>query len=243
MKTQPDARYRALPELSPYVRRDRYQVLKEDHKFYIEHLKKTIDVSRVYEAVDMGCGNGEMIYAFRNSFPHWKYTGFDFTPEFIDAAKSFKGLAGVRLETRNIFDVSEVYDLVFCSSVFPTFSEFEKPLDQLLSVCRAGGWLFIDGLFNRYDVEVRLQYCDNSNLKSRGIWRSDWNQHSRKILSEYLEGKVHSVAFTDTVMDLDMPPNPDIHINRFTFRDADGRNRITNGTNVLLNRTIMTIQK
>lgn len=183
-----------------------------------------------------------MIHSFRRFFPHWNYTGFDITPEFIETARNFEGLRGVRFEVRDLMQVDEKFDLVFCSSVFPTFPAFEAPLTKIISVARPGGWVFIDGLFNKYDVEVRLQYCDNSNEAAAGLWRTDWNTHSRKVLREFLAGKVESVDFTDMEMDLDMEPNPDIHINRFTFRDANGRNMITNGTNMILNRTLMTIK-
>ncbi len=238
-----DAKYRALPKLSPYANKSRYNLLKEDHKYYAEHLRKHLDTSKVYTVADVGCGNGELIYALMRFYPHWKYTGYDYTSEFIETAKAFEGLKDARLFTSDLYSVKETFDIVLCSSVLQTFADIEKPLTQLISNCNPGGWLFVDGLFNKYDVEVRLQYCDNSNPHSEGLWRTDWNQHSRKTVGRFLKEKVTSFQFDDVLMDLDMAPNPQIHINRFTFRDSKSRNIITNGTNVMLNRTLLTIHR
>jgi ubiquinone/menaquinone biosynthesis C-methylase UbiE len=238
-----DAHYRPLPKLSPYTKGDRYSLLKEDHKYYIQQLQAKFDNQNSLSLMDVGCGNGEMINQFKLAFPTWDYSGTDFCPEFIEAAKNYTGLKGVDLKCCDFLETEGLYDIVFCSSVIQIFTDIQPYLQKLLSLCKPGGVVFVDGLFNKFDIDVRLQYCDSSNPEAAGKWRVDWNQHSQKSIERLFASQVKSLEFIDVPMDLDMPLNENMPINRYTFRDNDGKNRITNGTNVLLNRSLLIAKK
>ncbi len=238
------ASYQALPALSPYVGTDRYDHPKEDHKFIAEQMRRFVDADRALRVGDLGCGNGELIYFLKSQFPHWSYSGFDYTKSFVDAARSFEGLAGVRFVSQDLFDINETFNIVLCTGVANVFPDVGELLDKLLSVCDAGGRVFVDGLFNRHAVDVRVTFRDNSMPESQGLWRTAFNQHSRETISGMLRGRVASFEFVDMVMDKDLPfdaAKP--AVNSFTFRAADGRNVITNGLNLIVNRTLLVIEK
>ena len=237
------AQYQAMPVLSPYARTDRYDAPKEDHKFIAGELRRLVDVRAPLRVGDLGCGNGELIYYLRTMFPHWDFSGFDCTREFIDTARGFEGLAGVRFAERDLFEVQDSFELVLCTGVANIFEEIDGLLNKLLAVCAPRGVILVDGLFNQYPVDVRVRFCDNSLPASQGVWRTAFNQHSRRTVSELLEGRVESFEFADMVMDKDLPfdsENP--AVNSFTFRDSAGRNIITNGLNLILNRTLLVIK-
>ena len=243
MSKSQNARYHPLPSLSPYIKQDRYAVPKEDHKFFERLLREKIDINAPLSVVDVGCGNGELLYLLKQRFPHWSLTGYDFTPEFIETGRNFPGLSGVELIVADMFDIDRTFDLVLCDSVIQIFPEIQKPLEKLLNICHGGGHIFVTGRFNKFDIEVRLQYCDNTNETAKGIWRTDWNQHSRQSIIRLFGSRVQSIEFHDIIMDKDLPYNPDMPINSFTFRDINGRNIITNGVNMILNKTILIIKK
>lgn len=235
--------YKPLPELSPYTSTDRYHRVKETHKFYIKKLHEYARTSERLKVLDAGCGNGELLHVIKNEFPHWSLKGMDPTPEFIECARSFDGLAGVEFAEGAIKDITGLYDIVLCTGVLQIFSDISDPLFKLLEVTKPGGYVFCDGLFNKWDIEVRIQYCDNSNPKSAGQWRSDWNQHTQKGISACLNGKVSKLCFCKMEMNADLAPNRNIHTRQFTFRDINGENIITNGTNLMLNKTMLIVNK
>jgi len=237
------AKYKPFPSISPYVTINRYEKLKEDHRFIKKRIQRLFNKSSAINIVDIGCGNGEFLYNLRKEYPNCNLTGFDVTEEFINTGKNFPGLKGVRLERKELLEVDEIFDLVICSGTFQIFTDIKQPLDKLLSICKKGGYLFIDGLFNKYDIEVRMQYCDNSNPITKGIWRTDWSQHSQSSIKMFLEGKVESVEFDEVVFDLDLPMNPAMPINKWTFKNSQGKTLITNGTHLISNKTLMTIKK
>lgn len=238
-----NAKYHPLPALSPYIKKDRYSAPKEDHKFFERILREKIDVNVPLNVADVGCGNGELLYLLNQKFPHWSLTGYDFTPEFIETGKNFPGLSGVELIVADMFDINRTFDVVLSDSVIQIFPEIQKPLEKLLNICNDGGYIFVTGRFNKFDIEVCLQYCDNTNETAKGIWRTDWNQHSRQSIIRLFGSRVQSIEFHDVIMDKDLPFNPDMPINSFTFRDINGKNIITNGVNMILNKTMLIIKK
>ena len=165
MSESKNAKYYPLPSLSPYVKRDRYSEPKEDNKFFERKIREYIDVERAYSVVDLGCANGELLYLLKQKFPHWKLTGYDLTPEFIETGRNFPGLSGVELIVADLFDINRTFDIVVCDSVLQIFPEIQKPLEKLLSICNEGGYIFVIGLFNKYD-----NYPISERLAQRGLY-------------------------------------------------------------------------
>lgn len=238
-----EAKYEPLPPLSPYVRKDQYASPKEEHKLFVEELRKRVDTRLSLKIVDVGCANGRLLHLLKRQFPHWDLTGYDFTKEFIETGENYEGLSGVRLVHLDMFDIDETFDIVLSDGMLQIFPDIERPLNKLMSICRAGGFLLLTGLFNAFDIEVRIQYCDNTNEISKGIWRCDWNRHSRQSIRKLVEHRVESMEFLNVIMDKDLPLDANMPINCFTFRDANDKNLITNGMEMILNKTMLVVKK
>jgi len=237
------AKYKAFPSLSPYLNTDRYKNPKEDHKFILSKLQEIYEPESKLNVCDLGCGNGDLLYLIHQHFSNWNLTGYDFTKEFIDFAKSQENLKEINFFQKDLFEVNQKFDLVIADSVTQIFPDIEKTLSKYLEICNEKGYIFTTGRFNKYDIEVRLQYCDNSNSEAEGVWREDWSQHSRSFIKKLFLDKVSFLEFTDVIMNKDLSYQANMPINQWTFRDSEGKNIITNGTNLILNKTLLTIQK
>lgn len=234
----------ALPELSPYLDGNRYTRFKEDHKNIVRKLSEFFDPSQPVSLVDVGCGNGELLFVIKNAFSHWELQGSDATPEYIEVARQFEGLAGVNFSCESLFDLSGVFDVVVSTGLVEIFQHSEPVVKKLIDLCKPGGWMISDGIFNPYPVDVRLQFCDKSKEEGRETWRTDWNMHSQQTLRELLEGHVASIEFEEVIMDMDLPFDPSKPaFATFTFRDADGKNIQTNGLNIIKNKHLMIVRK
>ena len=117
------AKYRTIPELSPYINHKSYLTFKENHKFFIKELKKRIKKKDSLKLIDIGCGNGQLLYQINKKFPYINCTGTDKEVQFINSAKKFVGLRNVNFMTKDFFKNRGTYDFVFCTSVFQIFQD------------------------------------------------------------------------------------------------------------------------
>ena len=236
------AQYLPIPELSPYTKHDRYERPKEIFKRLAAKLGRITEPGRVYDYADVATANGELLYHLRKQFPHWRFKGFDITPEFIAAGRAYAGLKGIELCVSDLYDIREQFDVVTFINVMTTVWDAEEPLAHLLSLVRKGGVLLVDGCFNEYDVELRAVFMDNSKPESAGRWRREYSQHSRRSIARFLEGRCERFEFEDVPMGVEIPRDENApHTNVWTFKDEHGRIHITNGTHVVMEKTLLTV--
>jgi SAM-dependent methyltransferase len=239
-----EAEYLPIPELSPYVTHARYERPKEVFKLAAHKLARLCDPARSHRVADIACANGEFLYLLKQRFPHWALEGFDFTREFIECGRAFPGLAGVKLHVQDMFALDDRFDVVTFLGMMHGVWEFEPYLEKLLALVSPGGVLMVDGCFNPFDIEFRAVFMDNSKPEAAGKWRRDFSQHSRSAIARFLAGRCASFEFEDVPMNVEIPRNPDApHANVWTFKDEHGRTLVTNGTHMILNKSLLTVRK
>ena len=238
-----DQAYRRHPELTRYVSSERYDHPKEDFKTIATKLDALLDADRTYDVADVGCGNGELLYHLHKRHPHWRLHGFDHTPDFIDTARRFPGLAGVEFACRDLWEIDGAYDVVLATCFLPLFRDIEAPLGKLLDICRDGGYVLATGLFNPFDIEVRVEFCDNTNPQTRGEWRTDFNRHSQASVRRMLAQRARSIEFEECDYDIHMPPDPERPVRVWTFKDDAGRTCLINGAWQMAGQVLLIVQK
>jgi len=185
-----------------------------------------------------------LLYFLGQQYPEIKFHGFDYTPEFIEFANKHVTLKNTEFVCGDLFELNlEDFDLVISDGVTQIFDNVFSVLNKKISILHKGGILLTTGRFNKFDIEVRMQYCDNSKSETKGLWRSDWCQHSRKSIYDYYGDKVESIEFKDMNFNLDLECDEKNPINQFTINTGDENRVITNGTNVILNKTLLKIVK
>lgn len=225
-----------------YVTFDRFDQPKETTKFFRNTLEGITEPGRAYSLCDIGCANGEMIYHFQKRFPDWTYYGADHLPAYIESAKQHPTFKSNRFafETKGIWDVTGQYDIVCLFGTMHLFWDHEPVIDKLLSLTRPGGIILVDEFFSEDEVETRTIYMDKSHRP--GVWVRDWAVRTQSGMRELLHDRAE-VSFLDIPM-IEIPRDPStVHIKTWTFKDAEGRNRITNGTRRLLDRVLMVAKK
>lgn len=236
--------YRDNPELTRYVDTSRYENPKEDFKHIARKLAELRGDAQALSVADVGCGNGELLYYLSKLFPSWSLHGFDYAQAFIDTGKSFPGLASASLKQSDLFDVEGEYDVVIATCFLSLFRDFEPPLAKLCALCRPGGLVIGTGLFNPHDIEVRVEFCDNSRPETAGRWRTDFNRHSQRSIRDLLNGKASAVEFEPCRYDhLDLAADPAHPIRVWSMRDVNGDTHLVNGAFQFANQTLMIVHK
>lgn len=183
------------------------------HGVWIEKLKELVDCSDK-EVLEIGSrvvtGSN-----FRDNFVNANYTGFDlYAGENVD-------VVGDAHKLSMYFD--KKFDLIFCSAVFEHFSMPWLVADEMISLCKEGGYIFVETHYS-YSSHERpwhfFQYSENA-LKvlfseSRGIQCIEAGCSNPLIgcfsreANEYLRGKnvgglyCHSEFLGRKVRDMDL---------------------------------------
>ena len=82
------------------------------------------------EMVDIGCCKGHMYEALNHS----KYTGIDFSPDNIAAARGEYPEA--KFEVGNLFELTGSWDFVLCCRVLMHLPDFEVAIERLKNLAR-----------------------------------------------------------------------------------------------------------
>jgi len=226
---------------SPYLSQDRYEQPKEDFKTIGRKLEELFASDSELEVADIGCANGELLYYLHRKFPNWKLIGYDRNSDFLDTGRTFPGLRDVELRQSEFYDIEGSFDIVLSTCFLTLFPDYERPLEKLLSLCHKDGYLLATGLFNPYDIDVRVQYLDHTMPEPE--WITDSNRHSQRRIHDWLVPKMKSVEFTECTYDLDIKPNLQNPARVWTFRDTEGNSILINGAWQIANQTLMIVHK
>ena len=233
--------YEQHSRLYRYTSSERYENPKEDFKTIAAELSKLYSESDEVSLVDVGTANGELLYYLNKCFPDWALRGYDRTPAFVETARAFEGLKGIPIEVADLFELKGQYDVVTACCLLSLFQEFEAPLESLLSLCRPGGHVLATGLFNPYDIDVRVEYCDNSKPEMAGEWQTDANRFSQRRIREFLAGRASKVEFHACQYNIQISHDADNPIHVWTEDSGGDSPWLINGAWQIANQTLMVI--
>lgn len=235
--------YQQHPKLYRYTSNERYENPKEDFKTVANRLASLYQEDEKVELVDIGTANGELLYYLRKRFPGWHLQGFDQAAEFVATARSFNGLDGIVIEEGDLFELEGQYDVVIACCLLSLFQDFEAPLEKLIDLCRPGGHVLATGLFNPYDIDVRVEYCDNSRAETAGRWQTDANRFSQRRIRNYLDTRVTAVEFEPCEYDIELEYDDKNPIHVWTEASPGKSPWLVNGAWQIANQTLMIIKK
>lgn len=189
--------------------------------------------------LDVGCATGEMIYYLRQRFPAMHYTGIDNQSQLLAQARAKPELAQVQfIEADALTYRGEPQDIVTCFGMLGIFDEFEPLLQNLLANARKGGRVYIHGLFNDDDIDVRIYYRDHHNRKD---WNRGFNIFSVRQIARWLESRAAAWRFIPFELETDIPRRPDTPHRAYTTLLADGHRITTNGLCLMLPEQVLEI--
>jgi SAM-dependent methyltransferase len=158
--------------------------------------------TRILEA---GCGNGRNCLELATLFPESQFTGFDYVPEMIEAAKAAQDVLDTRNITFLVGDVREPassvegpFEVVFTDRCLINLASHEEQLqaiDALSSLLPAGGLLLM--------IENTLQAYARQNAAREALGlpsrRPPWHNlfFDEEVLYAHLEGRLELLEIED----------------------------------------------
>lgn len=243
--------YAPIVELSPYAKIDKDRIINTKFIFKKcnEYIKKHFN-NNVNTFLDIGCGNGELIYFLSKIWKNSKFTGIDITLEFLEVAKELnKSNKNIVFINEDIFNLKTNFpksDVVCCTAVFQIFPEPDEILNKLIDFVEDKGVLIVSARFNSHDISAIIKYRDESKKESEDIWRCDFNIHSEKWISKIISKRkdVRSFRFEYPIMqDIITKKENAPHVNKWTIPNINGGYDIINGMHSIYNPSFLIVEK
>ncbi|EKD69888.1 MAG: hypothetical protein ACD_46C00708G0002 [uncultured bacterium] len=225
-----------------YLNENRYENPKEMFKRIVSIIKKN-NLPDDISILDVGCATGEFICYLRTQFPSGRYTGIDVSESMVQQARN-----KMPTETWKCQDILTVpntlktqHDIVLCIGTIQIFDNIETPIDNLLSVVKVGGSLYIAGIFNAHSVDVITRY--RKSCADVTDWSSGWNMFSmqtyEKILSKHnaISWVWHEFAMPHDIQETNDP------MRTWTIKTEKTPFQLVNGASLLINIKILEIKK
>ena len=178
-----------------YLNSNRHNKPKEYFKLLHKILKKKVKKNKIYDLLDVGCANGELIYYLDKQFNNINFSGVDIRKDLINLAK--KKLPTNTILSRKDFNkkivINKKYDFVICCGVISIFNNLDVFINNLKRSVKKNGYILIFNSFNEYDFDAIVSYKDlNSKIKS---YQSGWNIWSIKTIQKFFEKKIKKHRF------------------------------------------------
>lgn len=144
-----------------------YTAFEDERTRPVRDLLTAVPTSDVRRAVDIGCGPGNSTEVLAARYPSAEVTGFDSSPDMIDAAR--RRLPTVRFEVLALKDWSDraPLDLILANAVLHWVPDHATVLPDLLARLRPGGSLAIQMPDNLDEPSHRLMH----DIALAGPWR------------------------------------------------------------------------
>lgn len=193
--------------------------------------------------LDVGCASGELPYFLKNDLrTSGKVWGFDISEELIENARErFGDDSGINffVDDASCFKLDETFDAITMSSVLSLFDDPYPIFVNILHHLNDGGVLLISGIFNSYNIDVRMRY----KLDGDEAWYDCGvaNQFSKKRIAEFLDKNGYRHTFSTQIMPFDIS-KPELPVRSWTV-NVNNERWLTSGLQLLYNIEVLEITK
>lgn len=219
-----------------YTAENHYKNTKESFKRLANLvLDSRYALSEKSRILDAGCATGALVHYLRQTLA-CEYVGVDISEKLLSIAKV--NMPEYEWRTGSVLELPEEYkslfDVSLCIGTLGIFDEEDakKAISELIRCTKSGGRIYLFAQFNEWDVDVLVTHRKSTD-GYMGSWEKGWNIYSIMTIREWLREKVSSVNIIDYSMPFELPRQED-PVRTWTFQDADGGIRLTNGLKLLV---------
>jgi len=114
-----------------------------------EYIRKIINEERISSIIDLGCGDGILIYELKREFPKIKITGIDISPRRIKGLK--KRFPKEKFYCRDVCNtkIKDKFNMVHCSQVIEHVENDRELISEMKKLLKKNGILVVSSVIKR----------------------------------------------------------------------------------------------
>lgn len=126
--------------------------------------------------------------------------------------------------------------------VLSIFDDFEKILDNVISLLKDDGVLYLLGGFNPENVDVLIKAKLSVNRKDNK-WEAGWNCFSIKSIEDYIKDKGYCCEWIPFNIEIEIEKNKEDPLRSYTVKNFEGKLVIINGLQLVHNIYLCKVRK
>lgn len=230
-------------QINKEIARDYYtkSIVKTEQQKLLEDI--LIRSQSTFHAIaDIACGGGTLSYHLRKLFPQAEFYLLDLNPDALALAKEICRDCNFHFSVDDIYQIKSLpgnfFDAVFCWQTLSWIDDPKLALQQMLSLVKPGGKLYLSSLFNiDHDVDIYAKLTDHTRESTT---QYSYNTYSKVSVENWVAGLAQQIRF--------YPFDPDIDFlyqgrGLGTYTLTTGERRLQFSGGLLLNWAIVEITK
>jgi len=191
--------------------------------------------------LDVGAATGDFLRYAASRFPGAACEGLEYDQELVRLGNGKDAAIKLHHGDANSMDILDdhAFDAVFLTGTHSIFEDFRPSFAECIRVARAGGRVFITGLFNDYPVDARIHWRYAERFEDD--WHPGYNLFSKASIAAFLaeQPRVDAHSFEKFVLPFDLEPQQD-PIRSWTETSDAGERGFRNGI-MPLNLELLTL--
>ena len=213
-----------------YLKRNKRYYFKEIQNIINKYFKK----EKLKHVLDIGCGNGDLIFHLKNFYPKVNFIGLDISKDSIDFAKKrAKDFKNIRFINKDFlkFQTTKKFDLIIGAGFLCYFENFSHPLSKIMGLTnkKKSGKILLFGDFNSSGVDKIIRH---RNMSISSKWESGFNSFSIKTISNYVNSKKMKLVYKKFNLPNKITKRND-PIRSYTITTKNNKKFILNSANIV----------
>lgn len=202
----------------------RYERIKEGFK--------KINLKKINNVLDLGCGAGQALYALKKLNFKGYYFGVDNDKDMIAMSKHFykknnyKDFKFKKIEIKK-FNCKNKFDLILIWGVISFFDNYKLFINKMDSIINKGGIISIFSGFSENNYNVYVKYNIKNNKKEPGL-----NMHSLNEIESYLKQKGYKISKKKFIPNVKLNKNKN-PLSSFFLYEKNKAKVLANGLNII----------
>lgn len=225
-----------------YLKEIRKDNPKEYFKFLADNFKRDSKRKKHLDILDIGCATGEFIYFMRKEFPENNYIGMDILPELLDVAQQNNPEQEFIKYNINSSDslLNSKFDFIFMSGVHSIFDETEVWIENLSTLLKNDGEIYLFGIFNPENLDVIIK---SRTSNSDEEWETGWNLFSIETIRKQFDKKNFVCEVLPWNINIDIHKSSEDPLRSWTMLCKDNNRIIVNGLQLIHHFYLIKIKK
>ncbi len=185
-----------------YLKSNLYKKPKENFKFLQKILKKRLSRKKIYDVIDIGCANGELLYFLKKNNKNFNLSGVDIRSDLIRKAKKNlpEEINLKKMDFNSKIKSFKKFDIIICSGVISIFDDLKVFFNNINKIKKKNTKFYFFGGYNDYPYDIKMRYVD-LNMKKK-ILQTGWNIWSVKTMKKHFGKKKFKKHYFNIRFDL-----------------------------------------